>query len=252
MKGDVVESSFKSRFQIRSYEVDSQRKVKPVTLLDYLQDAASEHAKRLGVSVTDLLPKNITWVLSRYHVKIMRYPLLGESIQVNTWPSARQRFLAIRDFEVTDEKGDALALATSSWILLNLRNKRPARLDNILPDYPILNRRTIEDDFNKPLPAPERADIELPFRVRMGDLDLNGHVNHTVYIEWALETAPQEILQKNRPVEIEAAFRGEAFYGDRIISRTQVIEDAPSPCLLHQLINEKDGNELTRLKTSWK
>ena len=191
-----MENSFKGWFQIRSYEVDFQRKVQPVTLLNYLQDVASEHAKGLGLSVTDLYPRNFTWVLSRYHIKIERYPLWGESIKVETWPSGRQRLLAIRDFEATDEKGDTLVLATSSWILINLQNKRPLRLDDSLPEYPVLDRRTIEDDF-KPLPVLEKTDIELPFRVRMSDLDLNTHVNHTVYIQWALETVPQEILQKN-------------------------------------------------------
>ena len=39
----------------------------------------------------------------------------------------------------------------------------------------------------------------------MQDIDYNNHVNHPVYIQWALETAPEAILRTMAPVSIEVA-----------------------------------------------
>ena len=245
-----MEKTFQIQFQIRSYEIDSNGKIKISTLLNYLQEAASQHAARLGASVLDLFPRNLTWMLSRYHVLIFGYPSWGETITINTWPSAKESLFALREFEILDQKGERCAIATSSWMLLDFKKKQPVRPQDHLPHFQHRSERIIDDNFD-PLPSPEKVDIELPFRVRMSDLDLNQHVNHVSYIEWALETVPAEILKKYQPMELEISFRGEAFYGDRILSRTQIIKHDSPASFLHQIISEKDGKELTRLKSTW-
>lgn len=245
-----MENTFQIQLQIRSYEIDSKGKIKISAMLNYLQEAASQHAARLGASVLDLFPKDLTWVLSRYHVIIFNYPSWNETITINTWPSAKEKLFALREFEILDQKNERCAIATSSWMLLDFKKKQPVRPQDHLPNFPHRSERIIEDNFD-PLPSPEKIDIELPFRVRTSDLDLNQHVNHVCYIEWALETVPAEILKKYRPVELEISFRGEAFYGDRIFSQTQILENDSPASFLHQIISEKNGKELTRLKSTW-
>lgn len=240
-----------SEYKVRFHEADFRGAVRPVTLLNYLQDAAAAHSASSGYPLSDLLARNMTWVLSRYHVRVVRYPEIGESIQVHTWRPALEGMFALRDFEVTDGRNGNLAVATSSWVILNLETKRPMKLDTVIPNFPTNNRRALQDDFAT-MPKPKKADMEEAFKVRMADLDLNRHVNHTVYVEWALETVPQDILQRFRPVEIEVGYRAEAFYGDTVLVRTETMDSGNSACFLHQLVNERDGKELTRLKTIWR
>ena len=57
---------YEADYTVRSYEIDTTGRVRPLTLFNYMQDAAGEHAARLGVSVLDLFKRNLTWVLSRY------------------------------------------------------------------------------------------------------------------------------------------------------------------------------------------
>jgi len=82
------------------------------------------------------------------------------------------------------------------------------------------------------------------------DLDINRHVNHTVYVQWALEALPRELLLETAPAEIEVAYRAEAFYGDEIAARAQV-EDA-GRSFRHQIVNASTGAELARLRTLWR
>jgi len=245
---DMMREIYSRAYRIRSYEADFRGVVKPVALLNYLQDAASGHADLLGFSLKDLRVKNATWLLSRYHVRIDRYPSVDEELLVKTWRSLVDGIYAYREFHIAGENGCQVGCATSSWVLLNLRTKRPARIGEFLAELPVIRKRALEDDFSK-LPRLGSWSSERSFRARMADLDMNRHVNHAVYAEWALETVQEPLLQECFLSEIEIAYMNEAVSGDRIISRA---ENAGPGVFLHLLAREDDGKELTRLRTSWR
>jgi medium-chain acyl-[acyl-carrier-protein] hydrolase len=251
-KGAILPYFLEKQFRIRSYEVDFRGRVSPVAILNYLQDAAAEHAYRLGVAVTVLLPKGLTWVLSRSHLKLFHTPGVGEVLRVRTWPSLRDGRFTCREFELHDRQGELVALATTSWAVLDVDSRRPVRLDTNLPTYPLDPRRAIDDDFAS-LPRLDEADRTLSFRIRLTDLDLNHHVNNAVYAAWALEVVPPEVMAECRLEELEIAFRAEARYGDSIISRCGAVPaDHDGRSFLHQIAAQgEEGKELTRLRTLW-
>ncbi len=244
----MMRDIYSRAYRIRSYEADFRGLVKPVALLNYLQDAASGHADLLGFSLKDLRARNATWLLSRYHVRIDRYPAVDDELQVKTWRSLVDGIYAYREFHIAGEDGCHIGCATSSWVLLNLRTKRPARIGDFLPELPLLRNRAMEDDFPK-LPRLGSWSSEHSFRARTADLDMNRHVNHAIYAEWALETVPEQVLRECCLYEIEIAYINEAVSGDSIISR---VENAGPGVFIHLLAREADGRELTRLRTSWR
>ncbi|MBT1073289.1 acyl-[acyl-carrier-protein] thioesterase [Pelotalea chapellei] len=244
--------SFEHSFQVHYHELDYNGNVRPVTLLNYLQDAAGMHARQLGVSVVDLREKGLTWVLSRIHIIFERYPRADESVLVRTWPSTREGFFSCREFELLDRQGCCTARATTSWAALNVATRRPVLLDKYLPSYPLLARRAVEDDFaSLPLLPPEAETVELSFRVQRSDLDINQHVNNTIYAGWALETVLED-LARGTLAELEISFRAEALYGQSVLSRCAVIKGTDMPCCLHQIVEKKNGHELARLRTKWR
>lgn len=246
-----MEKTLKQEYQVRLYEMDHRGTVKLIPLLDYLQDAAGLHAAKLGVAVTDLQADNLTWILSRYHVKIRRYPDAGETVTVETWPSVSKSRFALREFEVTGADGGVCLQATTSWLVMDLERRRPVALEGVLPDFPLLEKRALDDDF-KPLPAFDGTERELAVRVFNQDLDWNRHVNNTVYIRWAVETVPPEVLHEKRLHEVEINYRGEAFYGETILSRIKQEGSVGNLRFSHQLVNRDTGKELTRLRSVWK
>jgi len=245
-----MDDIFSTQYRVRSYETDFRGRVRIVTLLNYLQDAASSHAALLGFSVSDLREKNVTWMLTRYHVRLMRYPREGDEVQIRTWRSALEGVHALRDFEILDAGDNRIGAATSCWVALNLETRRPVRIGTIFSEFPVLGYRALQDDF-RPLPQPDAYQMEKPYLVRMGDIDSNRHVNHAVYAEWALETVPQEVLAERLPVEIEVAYRAETVYGERVLSRSSPVSQDDASSFIHQLVREADGRELTRLRTVW-
>ncbi|HEY3308289.1 MAG TPA: acyl-ACP thioesterase domain-containing protein [Desulfuromonadaceae bacterium] len=235
-------------FPVRYHELDSHGNIRPVTLLNYLQDTAGLHAAQLGVAVADLRVHGLTWVLSRVHLIIERYPRAGEQVVVRTWPATREGLFTCREFELIDS--GPVGRATTSWAVLNVATRRPVKLEGHLPIYPLLARRAIEDDFS-PLPFfQEPAAAELAFRVLRGDLDINQHVNNAIYVGWALEAVPEEIAL-GCLTELEVSFRAEALYGETVLSRCNVVQSGTSTCCIHQIINQQDNRELARLRTRW-
>jgi len=245
----MPEAIYRKAFQVRAMDIDQSGRIQPVIFMDYLLESAAEHAGLFQMAVTDLFKKGLTWVLSRFHLEISRYPKWGDSVEIRTWPSARLPLFALRDFEVVDGQGP-VATATSSWLIVDLQNKRPVRTEEHLADFPALARRALDDDFAT-LPALEREDAGKEFAVFFSDLDLNRHVTATVYVHRALESVPEEILFGFRPAGIEVNFRAEAFYGDGILSRWEQLDGGEKPRFLHRLSRAADDKELTLLRTSW-
>lgn len=246
-------SVFECSFPVRYHELDSRGQLRPVTILNCLQDAGGAHAALLGVSVRDLRRRGLTWVLSRVHLQVERYPHADDVVRVRTWPSTREGLFSCREFELSDRNGALFSRATSSWAVLNLENRRPVKLQECLPDYPLVPERAVADDFASlpPFPAAPGELRELSFPVRRSDQDSNRHVNNTVYSDWALETVP-DLVAGTHLAGLEVSFRAEAIYGDSIISRCAVRPLPGGWECLHQIINSADGRELARLRTRWK
>jgi len=240
----------RQKFFIHTYEIDAAGRAQVQALLNFLQDAAARHAARLGFSVPDLMKRGLTWVLSRYHLSIRRYPRFFEEVTVTTWPSGLQGYFALRDFEMSDAEGLFLA-ATTSWMLLSLKTKQRVKAEDHLPADMVHDRRSLPDAFPT-IPPLGAATRERRFRVSRRDLDMNRHVNNVVYIHWALEAVDDEVVAAKRPVDLEVSYRAEAFYDDEIISSLSPAEESDGKAaFLHRITRASDGAELARLRTSW-
>ncbi len=241
---------YRAEYIIHTYEIDFRGRARPDTLLNYLQDTAGAQAQELGFSVEALFRRGLTWVLSRYHIKIDRFPRLGEKIVILTWPSGRSEYYALRDWEILDPDGQKILTATSSWMVISLEQKQPVPIETLYAEKIIVSKRALDDDFS-PLPVLPSASQEVEFPVEISHLDLNRHVNNVVYVHWALEGMPAEILFNLSPVEIEVAYRAEAVYGHRVLSRIYAADEAKKE-FWHQIVRPDDRRELARLRTRWK
>jgi len=237
-----------------------------LAVLEEMMEAAGRHAEKLGVGVRDLQAKNLTWVLARLHLQVETLPDAGAEVRIATWPAGRHRLFAVRDFQLRDGAGRELLRATSAWALMNLETRRPSRLDPHLPVFSGHPERMVEDDFAS-LPPAHPDSGRTAYRAAAGDIDLNDHVNNTVYIDWALRSVPEGTRVWN-PLSLEAAFLGEARLGQEIdclteIGRTAALDagrTAPprrgrndgAIVLLQSLRDRDSGRELTRLRTRWR
>jgi medium-chain acyl-[acyl-carrier-protein] hydrolase len=217
-----------------------------LAVLEEMMETAGRHAEILGVGVRTLHAKGLTWVLARLHVKVGQIPGAGQSVHIATWPSGRHRLFAVREFQLKDAAGKEFMRATSAWALMNLETRRPARLDPHLPVFSRHPGRMIEDDFS-PLPPAHPQAARTLHRAESADIDLNDHVNNTVYLDWALRSVPED-TRSWKPLELEAAFLGEARLGDEILCRSERTVENGGTIFLQSLQAAAGGRELNRLR----
>lgn len=242
------DNRYKAAFRTRVDECGPDGLVWIGAIGNYLQEVAWNHATLLGYGREDLLRKNAAWVMTRMRIKMERYPSLGQNIHVLTWPSARDKYLAYRDFVLSDDVGEILCQCTTAWAHMDIEARKMVSFQEDGAPLPYTGERslTFESRSIQRLRDPEfRAEVIS----RRSDLDVNGHVNNVHFIEWALESIPQERFNEYILSELDISFRHECHAGERLLSVCS--QNGTENELLHLVSREKDAMELARVRTCW-
>lgn len=240
---------FEKAFSVPYYGIDLKRRMKFGLLLEYFQEAADLHSRMMKMSVDDLQRRGMTWVLRRYRINMFHYPG-REELTVRTWHEPYKNLHSLRVFEVFDGTERKIARGWSSWILLDRRKGRPLRLDRAAPrEYYDMAEPTGEGAYCGIEPMGPAYDFEKNYQVRWLELDVNGHVNHTVYCNWALEAVPDELLRTHLPTELDAEFLCSVTRED-VVARTRQTGDDPVR-FAHTVFVKESGEEAARLTSAW-
>lgn len=242
---------FSRQHHIQGYEVGARRTAKFSTLLNQFQDIAESHAAELGVSLDALQKKGLLWVLSRYHIRMDALPTVGDTIEIQSWPSAWERLFAIRDFRVCGPSGEEIGVASSAWLVVQADSFRPVRGKDLLPEFRLHPERALAAEWKK-IELPDSFDYRREYQVLHHDLDVNGHVNNAVYVIWALESAPESCWQTHRPMELEIQFVSMAFDQDQVRAETSVQQTGNTYTLHHRILKRSDQSELVRARSVWR
>ena len=68
----MAENIITEKHTVRLSEVGPEGTLRPVALMNLLQEIADEHATQLGFGFDDLTSKQMTWMAARYHIQVNR------------------------------------------------------------------------------------------------------------------------------------------------------------------------------------
>ncbi|AHF07154.1 acyl-[acyl-carrier-protein] thioesterase [Desulfitobacterium metallireducens] len=246
---------FQKEFEVHYYEVDFYQELTPLALLNFLEETAIAHSEAVGYGVTRLKEKGYGWVLSQWQIEMDQYPHYGEKVKIQTWPSHFQRFYGDREFLVLNSQDKVIARASSLWIFLNLEKRRPTRIPQEVSDaYHIFPDKALSFPFPELKMSQTREKKRSKFMIRRSDIDTNDHVNNAKYIEWVLETIPEEVYRTYRISSLEVVYKKESTYGQMIQSVTEEQQRVDQEAhYVHQIL-ERDGEEevaLALAQTRW-
>ncbi|GAB6905348.1 putative Acyl-ACP thioesterase [Desulfosarcina cetonica] len=246
-----MEAKHCAEFCIHLHHLGPDGRARPSLWFDCFQNAASQQSACLGLSIRDLIQRGLTWVVSRYRLKVLRPPGWRERIRVVTWRSTPHGRMVPREFSVIDEKDRLIAMGQGIFMLLDYATRQPVSPTGPLAAYPVVDETVFTEAFTRlpALTAPLNPPVKIT--VRRDDLDLNRHVNNTRYMVFALESIPDEIQDNLQPDRIDVVFKASARLGDIVKARVQKM-DGPHPTFLHQLVRQTDGQEFCRLLTRWR
>lgn len=212
---------------IRTFEIDARKRMTVPALVQAMQEAAMQNVLRLGLSVWDLEPHRISWVLMKFKLDLVRLPTLGEAVHLVTYPSGFEKFFTYRDYLVYDAAGALLASASSQWVLMDTGARRMTRI----PDWIEAHTARLSDPadwLDRPgrrLPTSDQTIGRREHVVDHYDLDFNAHLSNQLYFRWLLQTLPDDYLAERTPTSVELHFRAEARRHDRLTATGSRVDE---------------------------
>ena len=214
---------YKRDYLLTDAGVDCFGRLKPSMLLFYCQDVAGHHCIELGTDYDTLAEKNLFWAVIRQKVQITRLPMSGETITVETWPMPTTRTCYPRSTVAYDQEGNELFRAIGLWVLMDLDTRAM-----ILPKKSgVLVEGTLTGtELATPGSLSPRELSNLYCRtVGYTDLDRNGHMNNTRYLEWMDDLLPSAFHRENTAREFTICYHSEAREGQNLQLSWQLDEN---------------------------
>ena len=197
--------------------VGASARIRFSAMLGLMQDAASTHAEQLGLGFGYLGERKLAFFLSRMQVKVCsKLPSWGERIVIQTWPRGVDKLYASRDFELSHEGKETFLKATTSWLLIDTEQRHPVRPQDYFVGITPREVRVLDDA------APRRLgweDNTQPFDIRharASDLDPNGHVNNTRYIDWVTDAIAERHGLESQISELSINFLAEVRMSEEV------------------------------------
>lgn len=249
----VLQSKLWLDFEVRAYEVDVYNRVSLVTIVNYLQEAAGQHADLLGIGVTNLLKHNFTWVLTRLKITMQQYPARYESVRILTYPSGFDKYFVYRNFVIYNAEGKQIGQATSTWAVMDVKARKMIGVPPMISNIPVPQDEAFTERTKGKIAKVTAPLTQETFKVRWFDLDANQHTNNAYYLQWVIESLPKEILEAHQLTSIDLMYRMESVWKDDILARTEkMIADTQTQVFIHQLVRQSDQKELAQAVTEWK
>ncbi len=225
---------FEREYYLRTSDFDCERRILPSSVLDLFQDAAGAHAKVLGCGYDNLIKQSLVWVLTRVrYVCVSDVPMFSR-VKVRTWPLPPTRFGYTREYKILAEDGTTLFKGSSEWVLMNIVDRRLATAQNIYNLTEFCEDRNFCDRATK-LKTFEADSAPITIYPRFTDIDMNGHVNNTKYLNFVLDAAPLKTNEKICALQID--YRKEVL-ADTALTLFSLSENP----FLYSRGEDKDGN----------
>ena len=205
---------YKEKVKITSVDVDSNLEIRLSNLFKHFQEVASNHVDTLKLGHRDLMNQNLLWVVIRMEVVIYRTPSLDEEVLFTTHPGETKSFIFPRYFEVYDKKGKLIIAVSSSWALID-KNTRKV----VLKPESMVKIKGEKDKNDLELPAKvvgDATNLVEEKSVKYTEIDLNGHLNNTSYIEYILNTHDEAFYKSHRIKRININYDKEIRSGDKV------------------------------------
>jgi len=198
----------------------------------------------LGVGDKTILEDyNLVWIIAGYDIEVIRLPRFGEEITIETEALSYNRLFCYRRFTIYDEAGQELIHMMATFVLMDRDSRKVHAVEpEILAPY--------QSEFSKKLlRGPKYQSLENPiskdYHVRFYDLDMNGHVNNSKYLDWIFEIMGADFLTQYIPKKINLKYVKEVRPGG-VITSSYALNGLESN---HQVTSDGDIN--AQAKIAW-
>jgi acyl-ACP thioesterase len=205
----MMQPLWETTFLVGFGAVDRSDRLTLAGAFDYFQDAAINHAEALGIGRNAMSQTGQVWILSRMSVRIERRPGYREKITVRSWPRGWEKLFALREYDIRDAADRAVAQGSAAWLILDWEKRRPLRPGPLMAPLPRNEEAPLLQGGAANLEARNGLCKTGGRRALYSDIDYNGHVNNTRYIQWIQDALEMETLEQADRMAFDINYLGE-------------------------------------------
>lgn len=207
-----MEPIYRKQFTLEAIHTDCHGALLPSALLYFVQEAAGEHCGILNVSWEQLNQRQLFWAILRHRIQVTRMPQKGETVTLETWPMPTTRTAYPRSVIAWDARGNELFRTLGLWVLMDSESR-----SMVLPKKSGVEVMGILRGTELTAPGslvPGTLERCGRRRVCFTDLDVNGHMNNTRYLDWIWDLLPESFHRGRSLKEMTLCYLAEAREGD--------------------------------------
>lgn len=208
---------YEQTFNISFHDTGNSNTLTNRAFLSYMEDAGGMHSDSVGYGINNISTTNLSWVLLGWKVKVLSRPIYGTPIKVKTWARHTEKFYTYRDFEVYDNLGKLLCIATSKWVLIDITKGKLTKITpEILSKYKPEEKSVFDTLSIDKLKEPDACISSFNYTVLRCNIDINKHMHNLYYLDLAYEALPEDIYNNYEFNNIEIMYKKEIKLGDTV------------------------------------
>lgn len=209
----------KQRYQetrrLDTYQVDRNKIGKASGLWQIMQEAACHQMDAQKPSYADLLDEGKALMLARVDLAIPREVYLDDIVVSGSWPCPSTRATFLRNYTL-ERDGTRMAAAATQWSLVDVASRRILKVEDAdfsrywMGEY----QELLSDKFRLSKENLEKMQTVGTKTVCYSDLDYNGHMNNTYYLDVLCDYVPELAAGTHRVSFARLHYSKEAPLGD--------------------------------------
>ncbi len=194
---------YKYQTRIRYTDINEDNELSNKGVINVLSEAAGIHSEEVGYGLNTMDKTKCAWMLLNWKIRVFKRPTWKTKLTVETWPRNFSKVSSWRDFEMYDEEGEKVAIATTEWVLIDAEKMSLKKItEEMVNEYGIVEKSVFEDEVSSKLSEPDGMEKVYEYTATRRDIDVNHHVNNTVYLDLAYNVLPKDTNVEFDNVEI--------------------------------------------------
>ncbi|MBR2901920.1 MAG: hypothetical protein IKC38_01720 [Clostridia bacterium] len=221
--------------KVKDYQLGADGTLKDSMMMKLMQHAARYDMTQAGCPYEYLVSKNMCFVLVRVALENYHRAVYDDEIRLDTWADTISGAMFVRRYNAW--RGDQLIMsAVTLWCLMDLTARRILRPSACGVEF--VEHREFSNDLSIPkrVVSPENNTLVGTYDVRYSDLDSNGHLNNTVYLDIIYNCIPDPFKQHLKFFKID--YSGEARLGEKL--NIYFVESENNVCYMRSVRSSDD------------
>ena len=215
---------YEKKLTVLMRDCDMFRRLKPSAMLAMFQDCSEDLTEGWGVGLDAMMEKGIIWVAAKVTCHVHRLPEHCDVVTVRGWAGASRGGICPFHYEMWSEEGELLITGCSMWVLSDLETH-----SMMSPNVPKISLPSPEEPGTR-LPRmgvilPPAEYEKTPRKVQFSEVDINGHLTNTRYVDWMCDLPERAFHQSHPMTAIRINYRAESFPDEEIVLEWRCDDD---------------------------